>query len=502
MRLYTESFQGLQTAAVLLADGTHEQPNAVASNEHLKVTLLCNRSLAHHRLGSYAAAANDAQAALHLQATHSKAAFRLAAALLQLGDVTAAMHALHLPPESQGSTRGQLPAGWDVLKAHAASRLAHERRQAASVVGAAGSAWAQLQGVLALLEAEADGEADGPEADPAALMQQLAALLKPPARSDASSVEVAACLAASLEAPGCRAYQLLLFHLASPTASCVEAAASALKAAALAAAASSSATLWPAVVWQRLVALATDCSGGTHSGMAAALQLLEWAAGRDSYVRLQLLLHPLPVLEGAESNGSPIDQVLSALADSGRLHHMPPAAVSAAAQLIRRYAADPASTDALAVCRPLLPLLRAAAAAESMAAFQLEADGANQAASAAVEASQADGGSGLVRSSAGLSASPADQEAQPAAPRTLAEAEEQALLALRQKRQRVFIAELVSLRRELLGAALQLAARSRELLLREAVEERASGVREGKRSVGAGAYLTGGLQIAHCKYLR
>ena len=62
---------------------------------------------------------------------------------------------------------------------------------------------------------------------------------------------------------------------------------------------------------------------------------------------------------------------------------------------------------------------------------------------------------------------------------------------MRQKRQQVFNADLVAVRRALLTAAAELAGSSRELLLAEAVERRGGGEGGAKATVAVGAFLTG-----------
>jgi hypothetical protein len=347
------------------------------------------------------------------------------------------------------------------LKAHAQARLAHEGRKRRRNGGGAA---ARATAVLKDLEAEADGDGDG---DPAVLMSQLTSLLGDQ-RTDEALIA-----AAALEAPGSRAFQLLLFHLASPNAACSQHAEAALKAAALAAGASA-AVLWPPLVWQRLVALATDSSS---SGAPAALRLLGWAAGGDGWVRQHLLPHPL---QGSGSGSSPLEQILEMLRDSSKLQHAAPDAVELAAALLLHYRCDAASQEALHGFGPLGALLRAAAAAEGMDAFRVAGQEALDA------GPDQEPESGLARGG-GLASAIAD------APATEEEAEERALQALRLKRQQVFIAELVRLQRSLLRAACELAEAGRELLLAEAVQGRAASGSGGRQKVpAAGAFLTGG----------
>jgi hypothetical protein len=331
---------------------------------------------------------------------------------------------------------------------------------------------------LQALRAEAEGDGEWEEdADALNLLEQLTALLSSSSGTgNTGSIEyaAAAAAAAALESPGQQGQQLLLFYLSD--AACQQAAAGALRAAGQAAAAGSAAVLWPAGVWQRLEAMATAVSGGESSSTAVvAMQLLGWAAGQDGWVRQQLLLHPLPAPNGATpavGTSSPVAQVVAQLATRSQLQAMQPAAIVAAAQLLQQYAADAASSKGLLAlgCRPLLALVRAAAAAEGLDAF-----------------APAD-------ASTGLSSEPAAGQAAAVAS-SREGAEQQALHELRQKRQQVFNAGLVAVRRALLTAAADLEGSSQELLLAEAVERKGSGEGGGgKTTVTAGAFLTGVLQ--------
>lgn len=459
------------TAALEHLDAAAGPPGMLqAGSEALRVMLLSNRSLALFRLGDYAAATEDAQAVLELQPGLSKAAFRAAAGQLALGDAASAVHRLRAMRCEAGAKPADMAAGWVALEVHAAARLAHEERRSASS-GSSEKQQQQLQvlacQVAAELAAEADGEA-GADADPVELLQQLTSLLGSGADQDA-----AAEAAAALEDPGRQCYQLLLFHLAGPSSSCVRAAAAALQAAAVAAGAGSPAVLWPTTVWLRLTAMAVDCCSGDSA--AAAMQLLGWAAARDAWVRQHVLLHLLPGSPAGPAQESPVERILGLLEDTGRLHKAAPDAVVAAALLLQQYASDVASTEVVLHCRPLLPLLRAAAAAPGMAAFQPQGSEGGEACEE--DGPGADGGSAELDGTASLS---------------MEDMEQHALQQLRRKLQHVFIPELVAVRSCLLGAASALAGSSRHLVLAEAVEEKAAGSSaDGKKTVVPGAFVTG-----------
>lgn len=488
------------SAALRLLDGS-----SAADATPLRLALLTNRSLALHRLGRYAAAAADAEAALQLDPASTKAAFRAAAAHLMAGNGAAtAQHAQALvmcgsPAGGTTCEAPSQPAAWAALARHATALAAHQQRLANAQQAAA--AVPDVGELLEALAAEAEGEGDA-AGGPAALLHRLAALLGADGGQQASSSRHssgsstgsdAEKAAVALEAHP-QGFTLLLFFLADPDPAAQQAAVAALQAAGCAAAGgSTAAVLWPSQVWQRLAALGTDAAGGELQ--ASALRVLSWAAGQDPWVREQLLLHPLPAPAGtspasAAPPGSPAitAQVAGMLAQPATLHNMAPAAVQAAAELLRQYATDAAAAEALAQlgCRPLLALLHAARQAEGMAAFRApEQDGDADAAAAGTNGDEvcAPGrdSSASSRAGAGSAASPAD-------------AEQEALEALRSKLRKVFIADLVALQRCLLSAACRLAVASRELLLSEAVVEQGSSSSGsgGKRGVGAGPFLTGG----------
>ena len=466
----------------------------------LRLAVLTNRSLALHRLGRHAAAAEDAEAALRLDPTSTKAAFRAAAARLMAGEgAAAARHAqvlLCIGPAAHEGASASPPAAWAALAQHAAALAEHERRLAANQEHAAVQRVAEL---LAELEAEAAGEGET-EGGPVELLQRLAALLGAGSKQEGNScstahassagsnsgsdAEAAGAAAAALEAHP-QGFRLLLFFLADPDPATQQAAAGALQATARAAGGGAPAVaLWPSQLWQRLAALTADAGGG--GVQAAALRLLRWAAERDSWVRQHLLLHPLPASslgdaasKTASGSTATVAQVAGLLSDAGAVQRMSPAAVQAAAQLLRVYASDAAAAEGLAQlgCRPLLALLHAVTAAEGMPGFQPPE-----------QAATADGGpdASLAGGSGG--------SASGAAPATVAaskeEAEQAALEALRSKLRNVFIPELVSLQRCLLSAAADLAGASRELLLAEVVQGQ-GGSGGGKRGVSAGPFLTG-----------
>lgn len=469
---------------ILAQDG--EQAPAPLSSA-LRQTLLTNRSLALYRLGDYAVAAGDAEAALQLDATSAKAAFRATAARLMLGDGEAATrHALLL--KSLASCPGgddAASAAWAVAARHAAALEERQRRLAAHSQRPDCPAQQEAERLLAALAAEAEGEGDA-ELAPAALLQQLGTLLSGSidggggsSKYSHSSVsltvaEAAAGACAALERDP-QGYGLLLFFLADPDPQCRQAAAAALLSAGQMGPAAgggagaesdggeAAAVLWPAQVWRRLVGMAADCA--SSSAAVAALRLLGSAAQRDAWVRQQLLVHPLPGAEpGApgDAPAAPVARVAAMLHDDGTLCRLSPAAVEAAAELLRLYASDAAAAAGLLHLgsRPLLALVRAAVAAEGMPAFQPAAadDSAGGAASA------------------------------PAAVGSKESLEQEALQQLRKKRQAVYNAELAALQRRLLGAAAQLAGASRDLVAAEAVQ--AAGA--GKKGVKAGPLLTGG----------
>lgn len=480
--------------------------SSTADATPLRLALLTNRSLALHRLGRYAAAAADAEAALQLDPASTKAAFRAAAAHLMAGDgAAAAQHAQALvmrggPAGGTTCEEPSQPAAWAALARHATALAAHQQRvvnatQAAAAVPDVG----ELLEALAA-EAEGEGEAAG---GPAALLHRLAALLgaaggqqagsSSHSISGSSTGSDAETAAVALEARP-QGFTLLLFFLADPDPAAQQAAVAALQAAGHAAAGgSTAAVLWPSQVWQRLAALGTDAAGGELQ--AGALRLLSWAAGQDPWVREQLLLHPLPAPAGSDSAsaallGSPaiVARVAGMLAQPATLHSMAPAAVQAAAQLLRQYATDAAAAEALAQlgCRPLLALLHAVRQAEGMAAFRApeqdeDADAAAAGANGDEVCAPGRDSSASSRAGAGSAASSADPE-------------QEALEALRSKLRKVFIADLVALQHCLLSAACRLATASRELLLSEAVVEQGSsgGGSGGKRGVGAGPFMTGG----------
>lgn len=431
----------------LAADGAPPQ-------QQLRAALLTNRALAQHRMGRYAAAAQDAEAALEASASDGKATLRAAAARLMLGDgAAAARHAALFAEQGAGAGGDSAAAPTQQLAAaalarHAAALAAHQQRLAELAQSPAADDCA-VADLLAALEAEAEGSGDG-AAGPADLAQQLAKRLA----ADAAA-------AARLEA--LQGHQLLIFFLADPDPACQQAAAAALRAAGQAAAAGSpGVVLWPAAVWRRLAALATEAGG---AGSALAMQLLGWAAEQDAWVRQHSLLHPLAGAAAPPSAGmtvSPVAQIAGMLGDSARLQRMQPAAVTAAACLLRLYASDAAAAEGLLAqgCQPLLALLRAAAAVESMVVFQPAPD--------------ASGSEGSSASS------------------STADAEEEARQQLRLKLQRVFVGEAVALRHALLGAAADLAAASRALLLAEAVRE----VDSGKKQAAAGPLLAELLGLA------
>lgn len=436
------------------------EPGGLQADTALRLTLLTNRSVAQYREGSYASSSKDAQAVLSEEPKHVKATYRAAAAQLQQGNAATAVQLLDALQQLGPGNPGQpLPPDWEALKAHAEARLAHEDRKRRCSGGDAGT---RVAAILADLEAEADGELDG---DPQVLMSQLTALLEGQQPEEGSSA------AAALEAPGSRAFQLLLFHLAGPNAACSQQAQAVLKAAAVVAGGTARATvLWPPLVWQRLVASATDSGSG---GSAAALRLLGWAACHDTWVRQHLLPHPLP---GGGAGSSPLEQILAMLHDASKLQHAVPESVELAAALLLHSSRDAGSLEALHGFRPLLALLRAATAAEGMSAFHVAGQETLDA------GDEQEAGAGLARGG-GMAAAVA------AAPATEEEAEERALQALRLKRQQVFVAELVRLQRSLLRAACTLAEASRELAAAEAVQGRAAG---GKSVLTAGPFLTGG----------
>lgn len=490
------------SAALRLLDGS----SATADAAPLHLALLTNRSLALHRMGRYAAAAADAERALQLEPSNSKAAFRAAAAQLMAGDgATAMQHARLLvcddsaAAEDSSSAAASQLAAWAALARHATALTGHQQRLAAAEAstGANPEIWELLEALAA--EAEGEGEAAG---GPAALLHRLAALLGAGGRhgesgassgigSNSSNRGDATKAAVALEAHP-QGFRLLLFFLADLDPAAQQAAAAALQAAAHAAAGGRAGTvLWPSQVWQRLAALATDTSGGEVQ--RAALRLLSWAAGQDTWVREQLLLHPLHTASSspeasAATHGSPavVAQVAGLLLQPATLHRMAPAAVQAAAELLRHYAKDAAAAEALAQlgCQPLLALVCAASLAEGMAAFQTaqQNEGAEDPTVSAAER-YAPGGDGSSSSKTGGGCG--DSSIDP---------EQEALEALRDKLHKVFIADLVALQRCLLAAACQLANASLELLLGEAVVEQASGggAASGKRGVGAGPFLTGG----------
>ena len=379
-------------------------------------------------------------------------------ARLLLGDgAAAACHAALLP--QRAADGGPEPPAWSTLRAHTEA-LQHRAAAVSSE-----SACPRVQQLLTALAAEAEGEGDE-EADrgPAELLTQLAGLLTQGSSSSSSGggggggAEEAAAAAAMDASP--QGHRILLFFLADPDPATQRAAEAALQAVAQAAAGSPAAVLWPAQVWARLTAVATEPQQG--SAAAAAMELLRWAAERDAWVRQQVLTHPLvaPAAEGAEPVSlAPLPRIAAALRDSER--QLPPAAAEAAARLFRAYAADPAAAEALGTlgCSPLLALLRAAAAADSEAV---------EAASAGADVPADAGASG-----------PGSAEAA-------------ALQQLRLKRLQVYDAPRVCLRRSLLAAAAELAGASRELVRAEAVQ--AAGSRSGggsKRSAQAGAFLAG-----------
>ena len=480
--------------------------SSTAGSAACRLPLLTNRALAAHRLGDYAAASQDAEAALGLDAANSKAAFRAAAARLALGDVAAtARHAALLQP-ARGVAAQALPAGWAALQQHAAALLAHQQRVEAckADIQQQGNGQAVRQAVgrlLQVLAAEAAGEeeedgAELPAGGAAALLEQLAGMLNSagsgggedtPATPAVPAAAAAAAAAAMDAAPGQRGWRLLLFFLADPDPRCQAGAAAALQAAALAAGGGGS-VIWPAEVWHRLAAAATNWSGGSSTA-APAMQLLAWAAERDAWVRQQLLTHPLPA-EGASSAAtvgagrlSPLAQLVGVLGDAKQLRHAPPAAAAAAAALLQHYGHDPVAAEALRVlaCRPLLALLRATAGVDGMAAFaqeekQQDGTGAHAPGGAHAPASGAAGGGSSTSSHL--------------------DPEQEALEALRRKLAAVYIAEAVALRQSLLSAACQLARGAHELLLQEAVDSSSAGGSSSsgggaKRGVAAGAFLIG-----------
>ena len=489
------------SAALRLLDGS----SGAADTAPLHLALLTNRSLALHRLGRYAAAAADAEGALQLEPSSSKAAFRAAAARLIAGDgATAMQHARLLVCDGSTGAEGASSAAasqlavWAALAQHATAMAEHQQRLAAaeSSTSANPDIWELLQALAA--EAEGEGEAAG---GPAALLHRLAALLGAGGRQGESGASAgigshsshssdATKAAVALEAHP-QGFRLLLFFLADPDPAAQQAAAAALQAAAHAAAGGRAGTvLWPSQVWQRLAALATDTSGGEVQ--RAALRLLSWASGQDTWVREQLLLHPLHTASSspqasAATHGRPavVEQVAGLLLQAATLHRMGPAAVQAAAELLRQYATDAAAAEALAQlgCQPLLALVRAASLAEGMAAFLTaqQNEGAEDPTVSAAER-YAPGGDGS--SSSKVGGGSGDSSVDP---------EQEALEALRDKLRKVFIADLVAFQRCLLAAACQLASASRELLLGEAVVEQGSGSGGvgGKRGVGAGPFLTG-----------
>lgn len=464
---------------------------------NLRLPLLTNRALARHRLGKYAAAAEDAEAALQLDPSNVKAAFRAAAAHLALGDgISAERHASMLSSrgDAPGAGINVAPAGWGAVTQHAAALAAHQRRVEAIHQGqhaypqAQSSLQPHMEALLGSLQAEAEGEDAELPGGPVHMLQQLATLL-----GDGEGVAAAEAAAVLCAAPGQRGWRLLLFFLADPDPACQAAAAAALRAAGRAAALNSSAVLWPAEVWRRLLAaaLAAGRSAGSDPLSVAPMQLLVWAAERDAWVLQQLLTHPLPggepaVDEPDTAGLAPLTQLSALLINASKLQLVEPEAVVAAAKLLRLYASDPAAAEALGNlgCRPLLALLRAASSAEGMAAFQQPGDEANAGSTSAVAAA-AEGPAGEQVDAAAGTAAAAAAGAQTEDP------EQAALQALRRKRRAIYDGELVALRRALLGALAELAGSCRELLLVECVVREGHAGWASKRKVSAGAFLTG-----------
>ncbi|KAL4440288.1 hypothetical protein ABPG75_003289 [Micractinium tetrahymenae] len=480
-------------------------------NISLRVPLLTNRALARHRIGEYAAAAEDAEAALRLQPGNVKAAFRAAAARLALGDgIAAEQHAALLCADgsSRGKEAGAAPAGWAAVAQRAAAMAAHQRRVEAvqrqlAASQAEGSVPQRVAALLGALAAEAEGEDVELAGGPVALLHQLAALLSADGsharrtsdrgcgREEAAGAEAAAVLCA---APGQRGWRLLLFFLADPDPTCQAAAAAALRAAGQAAAAGSRAVQWPAEVWRRLLAAAATPGrdDSSRAGSAAAMQLLGWAAERDSWVRQQLLTHPLPAevspaCQQAGSEDSPLVQLTAMLEDTSRLHRMAPAAVVAAAQLLRLYASDSVAAEVLGNlgCRPLLALLRAADSADGMAAFAQPSDNANGDSAAAPGPAAAGPAGEAADTAIDSDSGSSGAGGQPEDPEVVA------LQALRKKRRAIYDKELVAVRRALLAALAELADGCRELLLAECVSQQGpASAGGGKRRAAAGAFLT------------
>lgn len=525
MESYTAALAALNCCTISGGGGNATIPAAAISTActastdddvaALQLPLLTNRALAQHRLGEYAAAAEDAEAALQLSPGSTKAAFRAAAARLALGNGHAAdRHAVLVCKHGSGAgtERDSVPAGWAALAQHAAALAAHQQRvetvQQQPHDDPPASVHQRVAALLRSLQAEAEGEEAELPGGPVQLLQQLAGVAGCGTGSGSSSTDSSssdssgACdagTAAAAEAaaalcavPGQRCWRLLLFFLADPDPACRAAAAAALRAAGQAAAAGSPCVLWPAEVWRRLLAaaLAADRQGDCGALSAEAMLLLHWAAERDSWVRQQLLTSPLPPEEAAvgeqgAGGGPPLAQLTALLGDASRLHFVAPATAAAAAQLLRQYAADPAAAQALGSlgCRPLLALLRAAGAAEGMAAFQQPGDGAD--ASNSADPAGVAGPDGTQAAAAGGGGAAATGEGQ------TGDAELEALQALRKKKRAIYDAELVAVRCALLGALAELAGACRELLLAECVVRGAPAGSGDKRRASAGPFLTG-----------
>lgn len=411
---------------------------------------------AYFRSGACEASLNDSLEALTLDNTSTKAFLRASLSYLMLNQPSKAIpHLLSL--ESAGA-----PGGTSDAKALLQRALDYSRHQLlvkslehGQDATAFNASWvAKLRESLQELWADAEGDID---ADiPQCLRNITEALHASPHARALFELE--------------NGYRLLWFYFVP--AHC-EIAAEVLRAAA------TPGIFWPEDTWRRL--LATAAGGKTENNVAKeAMQLITWAARvSPSWVKCQVLVHPLLSLKGnftsdtapaadlrnsAESSENrtpetPLGTIIRAMRSTGTSSKGPKLtfeALKVAADLLKLFGQDPGGVNALRAlgAEPLQALLTPAAAASDIAV------------GVASNSLPSTGNAKQTKTNQPLRSPSQQQNIRDDNPLSLEEQE--ALEALREKQRAIFDATAVDLRRTLLST-LGVLCSHRDLVLDEAI---------------------------------